>query len=461
MTHRVFSGFVGLVSAGAGALTVIGSAPAEPIASAPATGGGITFVSPSPSEGATLAGGSVSFAFTYGKKPSQVRALTCGLSGPTASSAACDTPIATKTGLQSGKSYSGLANGTYTLSVLVTLTNGKTASATRHFTVRPAHAVTLAPATDEGGARVGTDVSYTEQLTNTGLDSDTYSLATSGTWTAQVYDATCTTPLATTTSVQPGASVALCVKVSVPDSAADSDTDATTVTATSTADSSVAATASLTSIAVSSDTLLVDEDTNNPVDSAPYYENALAANNIGYGYWDLATNPDLPLSFLTAHTNVVWFTGNAASDPIGPYESELATFLDGGGRLLMSGQDILDGTAGTAAFVQNYLHIAWDGSGTQNNRATTAVHSVSGDPATDGVGSIPLDHSVLNAAFEDEITPIDPATAAFTDDAAATDALTVASGAYKVMFLAFPFEAYGNAAQKSDLMNRAFTWFGS
>jgi len=74
---------------------------------------------------------------------------------------------------------------------------------------------------------------------------------------------------------------------------------------------------------------------------------------------------------------------------------------------------------------------------------------------------VPLDHSVLGANFEDQITPIGPATSAFTDDSDAADALTVADSGYKVVFLAFPFEAYGSAAQRSDLMNRAFVWFGS
>ena len=61
---------------------------------------------------------------------------------------------------------------------------------------------------------------------------------------------------------------------------------------------------------------------------------------------------------------------------------------------------------------------------------------------------------MLGATFEDQVTPIAPATAAFTDDTVATDALTVADGAYKVVFLAFPFEAYGTAATKADLMGR-------
>jgi hypothetical protein len=207
--------------------------------------------------------------------------------------------------------------------------------------------------------------------------------------------------------------------------------------------------------------LLVDEDTNDPVDSAPYYKDALDAGGIDYGYWDLGQNAQLPKSYLTAHTNVVWFTGNSYPSPLGPYESELSAFLDNGGRLLMSGQDILDQSAGTTPFVHNYLHIDWDGSERQNDKETAAVHGVAANPVTNGIGTVPLDHSVLGATFEDEITPIAPATGAFTDDTGATDGLTVAADNYKVVFLAFPMEAYGSAQDKADLVNRAFTWFGA
>jgi hypothetical protein len=251
------------------------------------------------------------------------------------------------------------------------------------------------------------------------------------------------------------------VKVDVPADAAEQDTNDTTLTVTSVGNETVSATATLTSMAVQFDTLLVDEDTNAPVDSAPYYEAALTTNNVAYGYWDLAENPDLPASYLAAHTNVVWWTGNAYPAPLGGYETELTAFLNGGGRLFMSGQDILDQAAGTTNFVSNYLHIDWDGTEVQNDKATTAVHGVSGNAVTDGIGAVPLDHSVLGANFEDQITPIAPATPAFTDDTTAPDALTVSTDGYKVMFLAFPFEAYGNAADKAALMNRAFTWFAS
>jgi len=94
----------------------------------------ITFVDPSPSEGATLTTSSVQFAFTYNRTPGETHSLVCSLSGPTSSSGPCDTPVASGAGSQSGKSYSGLANGSYTFSVTLKAKGG-VASATRHFSI--------------------------------------------------------------------------------------------------------------------------------------------------------------------------------------------------------------------------------------------------------------------------------------------------------------------------------------
>lgn len=325
--------------------------------------------------------------------------------------------------------------------------------------ISPPNAVSVSPDADTEAGKDGQDATFIEHVTNDGYRTDSFDVGVSGnTWDATVYDSTCTTEITTTPSVAAGDTTDVCVKVSVPSGTAEQATDGLTFTATSTEDPSATATADLTAMAVQYDTLLVDEDTNKPVDSAPYYKDALDANSVNYGYWDLAQNADIPASYLAAHQNVVWFTGNSYPGPLGPYENELKSFLDGGGRLFMSGQDILDQAAGTTSFVRDYLHIDWDGTEAQNDKPTSAVHSVSGNPVTDGIGDVPIDHSVLNAAFEDEITPTSPATGAFTDDNSQTDALTVADSGYKVVFLAFPFEAYGNASQKADLMNRALTW---
>jgi len=225
------------------------------------------------------------------------------------------------------------------------------------------------------------------------------------------------------------------------------------------ASSTVTASATVSTTAASATTLLVDEDGNAP-DVQSYYSAALTGASVEFNTWDLEKHRTLPADFLAAYKNVVWFTGNSYPGPITPYEGELATFLDAGGRLLMSGQDILDQQAGQTAFVHDYLHIDWDGSETQNDKATAAVHGVTGNPVTDGIGAIPLDHSILGAAFEDQVTPIAPATAAFTDDTNATDGLNVDTGTYKVIFVAFPLEAYGTAADKATFMTKAFAYFG-
>jgi uncharacterized repeat protein (TIGR01451 family) len=326
--------------------------------------------------------------------------------------------------------------------------------------IAPPYAVSLTPASQAQQSRVGQSVTYALHLENRGYNSDSYDLTKTGTFPSELLQSDCSTPLGATTvgPLGPGGSLDLCVQVDVPADAANNAVDNLTVTATSEGSASVSASATLSTTAAAAATLLVDEDGNGP-DVQSYYADALTAAGVEFNTWDLAANPDLPSTFLTAYTNVVWFTGNAYPAPLAPYESELATFLDGGGHLFMSGQDILDQSAGQTPFVLNYLHITWDGTENQNDKATNAVHGVTGNPVTDGIGAVAIDHSVLQAAYEDEITPNGTAEAAFTDDAGQPDGLTYSDG-YKVVFLAFPFEAYGSATDKSALMSSVFTFFG-
>jgi hypothetical protein len=204
------------------------------------------------------------------------------------------------------------------------------------------------------------------------------------------------------------------------------------------------------------DTLLVDQDGNAP-DTRSFYDAALTSAGVAHDVWDLNDNPNLPVKYMEAFRNIVWFTGTSYPGPIVPYERSLTEYLDNGGHLLLSGEDLLDQGAGTTDFVRNYLHVDWDGTERQNDKATTAFHGVPGS-LTDGIGSVTRD-PVLGIPFMDELD-INAGDAIFTDDAGATDGLSY-SGTYKVIFLAFGFEEYGTAADKADFMTRAFTFFGS
>jgi uncharacterized repeat protein (TIGR01451 family) len=349
----------------------------------------------------------------------------------------------------------------------VTSAGGIGTKGSAHVTpIAPPFLVSVTPASQTDGGNPGDTVSYHLHVTNLGANADTYSLATAGTFTSSILDGACAAPI-TSIAVASGATGDICVQVSIPGGATNGTTDTTTLTATSTGDPSVSDSATVKTIAVTVGTLLVDNDNNAP-DVQATYAAALTAAGVSFDTWDLATDPVLPSGYLQAHANVVWFTGNSYPAPLGPYETELAAFLDGGGDLFMSGQDILDQGAGTTAFVHDYLHILWDGTEVQNDKGTEHVTSVAGNPVTDGIGTVPLDHSILGAEFEDRITPINGALPAFKDDGdptatpplpPQTDALTF-SGTYKVVFLAFPFEAYGSATQKSNLVTRVMTFFG-
>lgn len=323
--------------------------------------------------------------------------------------------------------------------------------------IAPKNAVSVTPKTTTDGNKPGTSVLDKVSVRNLGYASDRFALSSSGgSFPVTFLDATCTTAQPTTPTLIAGQSLDVCVKTTIPPGATGTST--ATVTATSVTTPSVSDSATLKIIAVTRATLLVDNDNDNP-DVQPIYAAALTAAGKTFDTWDLGADTRLTQTFLNAHANVVWFTGNSYPAPIAPYETRLQAFLTGGGRLLMSGQDILDQAAGTTPFVHDYLHITWDGSEAQNDRPTVAVHGVSASPVSHGIGSVALDHDVLSATYEDEITPNGGALTAFTDDDGEPDALTYA-GAYKVAFLAFPLESYGSAADKADLVRRVYTFFG-
>jgi hypothetical protein len=322
------------------------------------------------------------------------------------------------------------------------------------------YAVSVTPATQTDGGKIGTAVSYHLDVTNQGYNPDTYTLTSSGgTYAVSFYASDCVTPMVDTGELAPGASTDACVSVDVTSGAANGDVNEATVIATSAGDISVTGSATVRTIAVAAETLVVDGDANIP-DVQTYYTSALTDAGATFSVWDLSVDSNLPSNYLNSFSNVVWFTGNTYPGPMLPYESQLAAFLDGGGRLFLSGQDVLDQAAGQTDFVLNYLHISWDGTETQNDVSTSAVHSVAGS-LTDGIGDVPLDTSVLGDAYMDQVTPVSPATGIFTDDAAMTNALAVDSGTYRVVFLGFPFEEYGSSTQKADLIAKTLAFFGA
>ena len=177
--------------------------------------------------------------------------------------------------------------------------------------------------------------------------------------------------------------------------------------------------------------------------------------------WDLATDPVLPTGYLTAHKTVVWFTGNSYPGPITPYENALTAFLDNGGRLFMNGQDILDQAAGhdglrarlPAHRLGRHRGPERQGHGQRHRRRHPLTNGIGGDRRSTTACS--------GAEFEDQITPVGSRRRRSSRmTRPRPNALSVDTAAYKVVFLAFPFEAYGGASDQLDLMQRVMAFFG-
>jgi uncharacterized repeat protein (TIGR01451 family) len=326
----------------------------------------------------------------------------------------------------------------------------------------PANSLTLLPASQEDGGHLGEVISYTETIHNLGYLADQYNLSVSGNlWTTTFWDSSFTNQITQTPSLASNATYDVGVKVTIPANVKGGTTDTAVIEVKSQNDASVKENATLTTRAANGDTLLVDNDAiGGGPDMQPIYRAALDAGHYAYDVWDLEQNPVLPQHFLNAHKAVVWFTGGSYPGPILPYETRLASYLDNGGRLFISGQDLLDQSAGTTAFVHDYLHVAWDGTETQNDKPITPnLTGVSTNPLTAALGPYTTDFNAIGLPdFSDLITLVSPAEAAL-QDATGIRALTISEASYKVWFLAFPWEAITSADGRLAVLQSALNDF--
>jgi uncharacterized membrane protein len=205
---------------------------------------------------------------------------------------------------------------------------------------------------------------------------------------------------------------------------------------------------------VSAEILLVDDDVDKNYET--YYLNALT--NYGYPHvvWDVSTQGSPYASDLQSYKIVIWLTGDDYSTTLTATDQiNLQTFLDGGGKLFLSGQDI-GYSIGNTSFYQNYLHANY----IQDNVGIYTLSGVSGDPITDYINiSISDGDGADNQDFPSNVSPYDVfATPIFYYGGDGIGALRVDTGAYRVVYFAFGFEAINDELDRAHLMYRIIDW---
>jgi subtilisin family serine protease len=209
--------------------------------------------------------------------------------------------------------------------------------------------------------------------------------------------------------------------------------------------------------------LIVDDDAGMPFET--WYAAALDSAGVAWDRWETISagtvTAEALLQYARPDGGVVWFCGSDYTASLTPAEqSALTAFLDAGGRLFISGQDIgygltVRGTDADRAFYRTYLkaNLALDGSG---------VFTLSGDAAhflqgehfgiTGGDGA---DDQFLPSA----ISPLPPAVPVLWYDTAGgatplTGAIAYRGGTHTVVYFAFGFEAINSAPTRAEVMRK-------
>ncbi len=202
--------------------------------------------------------------------------------------------------------------------------------------------------------------------------------------------------------------------------------------------------------------LLVDDD--NGYNYQNYYMSALNStiyNN--YDVYTVKTQGPVPTSVLNSYELVIWFVGSASYDTLTTSDmANLSDFLDEGGRLFVTGQDIgYDTTVSSSTFYSDYLHATY----VEDDSGIRTLDGTAGDPISDGMTiGVSGGDSPTYTRYLDVITPINGATAVFNYDATMVGGLKVDTGTYRVVYYAFSFECVNTSAKRSELMDKTLDW---
>jgi hypothetical protein len=232
--------------------------------------------------------------------------------------------------------------------------------------------------------------------------------------------------------------------------------------------------------------LLVDDDDEASFDT--FFVSALNSSGILCDVWRYKSSGSPSDSALSSYQAVVWTTGEdfgSIGDPSTltlEDQANLQNYLDNGGKLFLSSQDLLFDNDPND-FIINYLHVA----GHTDDQGVNSVAGVSGDTITNGM-AISLSYPFSN--LSDYIVPDSGATGIFyrTGKAYASSGERVlalpgfqqeysgktdycalrypatGSADYQVVFFTFSFEAIPQIGvdpnNAKTVMGRIMNWFG-
>jgi hypothetical protein len=183
-----------------------------------------------------------------------------------------------------------------------------------------------------------------------------------------------------------------------------------------------------------------------------YYINALDALGKSYDTWTVSSQGSPSAATLQNYDIVIWFTGDDWSNTLtSTDQSNLSTYLNGGGLLFMTGQDI-GYDIRTSAFYGNYLHASYV-------RDDTNTYDLYGADFLNGVNiTISGGDGAGNQSYPSEVSPVNGGFGIYDYAGSYTWGGVAYSGTYKVVYFSFGFEAINSASARNTVMDTVLNW---
>lgn len=211
------------------------------------------------------------------------------------------------------------------------------------------------------------------------------------------------------------------------------------------------------------DVLVVNDDQPTGSSKISYYTEALDSLHKTYDVWDVSQQ-GTPGASETVYQFIIWYTGEAVQNVLTADEQQfLQNYLDGGGRLFLTGQNIgydLVEQQNGVPFFQNYLHAAY----VEDNASDFALNGLPNDPIGAGQQFVILGSGgANNQNSPDVITAQPPAEPSVVYDLSAPDrqaAIHYAGNDYRLVYFAFGWEGINDfgEAKRKDVMERVLTF---
>jgi CubicO group peptidase (beta-lactamase class C family) len=202
--------------------------------------------------------------------------------------------------------------------------------------------------------------------------------------------------------------------------------------------------------------ILLVKDERDVLNSERFYLDVLDSLGMKTHYWDIAVNGNPDTAFLDNFPAIIWYTGYDQDSTVSEAnQHSLIHYLDGGGNLFMTGQNISD-EIGNTDFMQNYIHTSHN-----SNVSLFIVFGVDGDPLGDGM-SFYMDNKnpfMPNQYSRSAVNALNGGIACF-NYGYYTAGVRFENDIYKTVFLGFGFEAIDSTSNRYVLMQRILDYFG-